>query len=117
MILTLSILLFLSNYFCSSWELFLFLVGILCVPCGTHPARVDVRVGGRVIGWMAGCSDLHNKDLLIVDVHNKDFLNDELHTEDFLVLGIHNKDSLIVDLHNKDSLMNDLDTLDSFVPI
>ena len=94
----------------------MFLVGFFPW-AAAHPARVDVRVGGRVIGWMAGCSDLHNKDLLIVDVHNKDFLNDEPHTEDSLVLDIHNKDSLIVDLHNKDSLMNDLDTLDDFVLI
>ena len=83
----------------------------------TTSARVDVRVGGRVMGWMAGCSDVHNKDFLIVDVHSNDFLNDEPHTEDFLVLDIHNKDSLIVDLHNKDFLMNALDTLDSFVLI
>ena len=56
-------------------------MGNCFVPCGIFPwpdpARVDVRVGGLVMGWMAGCSDLHNKDFLIVDVHNKDVLNDE----------------------------------------
>ena len=96
----------------------LFLVVIVFVPCGMFP--VGRRPPGPCecpCGWMAGGSDLHNKDLHIVDVHNQDFLNDELHNEDFLVFDINNKDSLIVDLHIKDSLMNELDTLASFVPI